>query len=282
MLNIFNPFNPVKKTATKVAKKTDSMAEPIRINTRMDMLEEGKRRGEEIVGVDSATVGQERADVRQKYKDLMSGNSIAQQQLAQQSNAMQRQQRANAAVSGGAGQMAAGQQQAMGRQAASDMANLRSQEFIQGLDKVDAQWRGATGDITKLTGQYGSILQGMQSTPTVGGPKGVFDSIICGELHRQGYMSDEVREKDRAYGKKLLATRPEVYVGYIYLATPVVRLMKKSKLFTKLISIPALKWANNMAGNKNLIGATISLVGEAICGFVGKLLLNNKEIRNEI
>ena len=265
---VSNVFNPKPEVETLPAGKAG------------EFLKAGEAKGEQLVGADASTVGQERADIRQKFKDLMSGNSIAQQQLAQQSNAMQRQARANAAVSGGAGQMAAGQQQAMSRQAASDMANLRSQEYQQALNKLETQYRGAAGDIAKLAGQYGSIGMGNQPVPTVQGPSGV--TIICTELYFQGYLTEELMAKDARYGAHIRATRPEIYMGYIYLATPVVRLMKKSKLFTKLISIPALKWANNMAGNKNLIGTTISLVGETICGFVGKLLLNNKEIRNEI
>jgi hypothetical protein len=129
-----------------------------------------------------------------------------------------------------------------------------------------------------LSGQAG-MEQGQQQLelagvkPNVPAPSSSpVGTVVCTELCRQGYMSPEVRKKDLSYGMEVLRTRPEVYYGYLFLATPVVKLMRKSPVFTKLISIPALAWAQNMAGQKNMTGKIISRIGEPVCGFVGKIL----------
>lgn len=240
-------------------------------------MKEGRRRGEELVGVDSATVGKERADVRQKYKDILEGKSIVKKEMKQDLATRQKQARAQSAVSGQS-QLAPAQQQAMGRQAASDMASARSKEYLGVLNKIEKQFRGAAGDISRLEGQYGSIGVGGQAPASGGGGGGM--SVVCTELHRQGFMSDYIKAKDEEYGAMMRRERMEVFVGYLFLAQPVVKLMKKSKVFTKLISIPALKWANNMAGNKNFTGAMISKYGEKFCGIVGNILMkyNMKEV----
>ena len=233
-------------------------------------LEAGRQRGETLVGTDSASIGKEREGIRQKYKDIVDGKSMVEKQMKQDLATRQKQARAAAAV-GGQGQLTAAQQQAMGRQAASDIAEARNQEYMNALNKVEKQYRGAAGDIARLEGQYGSIAVGGQAAPQVQAQGGL--TVICTELHKQGYLSDSMIKKDAEYGKFVRLNRPEVYIGYRFLADPVVRLMQKSKLFSKLVSIPAVKWAENMAGNYNFTGHAISKIGEAVCGFVGNYVI---------
>ena len=103
-------------------------------------------------------------------------------------------------------------------------------------------------------------------------------SVICSELYAQGYMSDEIKRKDEIYGKFIRKTRPEIYIGYRFLADPIVKLMKKSSLFTKFISVFGMAWARNMAGDKNLLGKLISNIGEPVCGLIGKVITYGKQI----
>lgn len=98
-------------------------------------------------------------------------------------------------------------------------------------------------------------------------------SVICTELHSQGVMSDEIYKEDSKYGIKLLGTNPFIMVGYVLWATYVVALMKKSKLFTKIISVPAMAWANNMAGNTNFLGKILKTIGEPICETIGRIYI---------
>jgi hypothetical protein len=111
--------------------------------------------------------------------------------------------------------------------------------------------------------------------------QGMMDSVICSELYRQGYISDEVLDSDREFGFYVRRYDPSVYIGYIKCALPVVRLMKKSKLFTKLISIPTLCWANWMHTGKGYTGRTIHNVGAFFCRFIGDIITAGR-FNNEI
>ena len=122
-----------------------------------------------------------------------------------------------------------------------------------------------------------ALMQGSRAEGTAANmPKapetsGFMGTVICTELYNQGYLSTEIILKDIAYGVHVRRHRPEVYVGYRLAATPIVKLMKKSKIFTKAVSMLAIPWAKNMAGESNLLGDLISNIGEPICGIIGKL-----------
>lgn len=120
-------------------------------------------------------------------------------------------------------------------------------------------------------GYAGLEVGGQQPAPPSSTGSGL-GTVICTELYFQGYMDYDTYRKDREYGRKVISEKPEVYLGYNFLAKPVVRLMKRSNLFTKLISYPAMKWADNMAGRYNTTGELISIVGEFICGLIGRCL----------
>jgi hypothetical protein len=98
------------------------------------------------------------------------------------------------------------------------------------------------------------------------------DSVICTELHRQGRMPTHIYLKDAEYGILLEQYYPEVLEGYHLLAKPVVKLMRASKLFSKLISYPALRWAYYIAGEEeSILGACIFHIGQPICAIIGKI-----------
>lgn len=96
-------------------------------------------------------------------------------------------------------------------------------------------------------------------------------TVICTELHRQGIMSDEVYKKDVAYGLKLKEVSPETFEGYQVWAKYVAKWMSKSKIITAIIKPFGMAWANNMAGNKNLLGTLILKVGIPTCKIIGKI-----------
>lgn len=79
---------------------------------------------------------------------------------------------------------------------------------------------------------------------------GADDSVICTELHRQGYETDEFMALDRKYGIR----QPEdVMAGYHAWAKPLVRLMQRSRMVTQIVrfvSAPVRKAiAYQMGGN---------------------------------
>jgi hypothetical protein len=105
---------------------------------------------------------------------------------------------------------------------------------------------------------------------------GFIATVICTELHRQGLMPDEIREADERFGRMISATSPETMLGYHYWAIPIVNLMQKSRLFTKIVWAVARPWAYHMAyemgslEKDNLLGKILMKVGAFISKTIGK------------
>lgn len=107
-------------------------------------------------------------------------------------------------------------------------------------------------------------------------------SVICTELHRQGYISDEVIRKDAMFGLNLYLYDPCVLLGYQVWANKVAKLMAKSKLLTKLLAPIGVAWAENIAGTRpNLTGKIILKVGIPLCRFIGSLVAR-KELKKKV
>lgn len=117
---------------------------------------------------------------------------------------------------------------------------------------------------------YGALAQGKDMQMPVQQSNG-FGTVICTELYKQGYYTNEILMHDIAYGAWMRKYRPEVYIGYRAWADYVVLGMQKSKAFSRVVAMLAVPWAKNMAGERNFLGAFISTVGEPICGMIGKL-----------
>jgi hypothetical protein len=101
-------------------------------------------------------------------------------------------------------------------------------------------------------------------------------TVICTELHRQGFMPDEIREADERFGRMISATSPETMLGYHYWAIPIVNLMQKSRLFTRIVWAVARPWAYHMAyemgsfEKDNLLGKILMKVGGFVSRVIGK------------
>lgn len=85
--------------------------------------------------------------------------------------------------------------------------------------------------------------------------------IICGELYRQGFLSEEVWEADQEFGKLLFKTHPRVMLGYTFWARNVVKYMKENPSHTKYLYRIFKPWTEQMAytmgiSNKyNIVGS---------------------------
>jgi len=124
-----------------------------------------------------------------------------------------------------------------------------------------------------------SLMQGAKgegtaaSRPAPPESKGLMDSVLCTELHRQGLMSRDLYLKDAAYGEYLKKYNPNVVVGYKFLAAPFVALMSKSSMFTSIMKYPILSWAKHIAGEKSSTwGHLCQNIGEPVCAIIGKLI----------
>lgn len=177
-------------------------------------------------------------------------------------------QLASSGVKGGA---ASGAVAEIGRQKDADIAaSLYGQQRQNIADERSLASNMLSGTTSMLFGGRGEGNAGnMSNFP---GMEGLFgDSVICTELFHQGLMDKETYKKDSAYGNSL---NIEIIVGYQFWAVPVVKLMKKSPRFTKLIKVPALKWAKHISGEESsLFGYVCQLMGEPLCGLLGKIVL---------
>ena len=98
-------------------------------------------------------------------------------------------------------------------------------------------------------------------------------TVICTELYKQGYLSNEVYINDAMYRNQV---SDEEYIGYRILADPIVARMKKSPLFTRVVSWIGVPTATEMAHRANnsikgtVMGKVMLSVFRPICGFVGR------------
>ncbi len=118
---------------------------------------------------------------------------------------------------------------------------------------------------TVLAPLAGGIIGGISSL--------VDDTVICTELERQGLISLSERDFSKLY--RLENLDEEVHAGYHRWASPVARMMRRSKIVTTLIRPLGVSWARTMANRveptvevsrtEKIIGAALILVGVPIC-----------------
>lgn len=108
------------------------------------------------------------------------------------------------------------------------------------------------------------------------GGGGFGGKIICGELYRQGFLSEEVWEADQEFGKLLFKTHPRVMLGYTFWARKVVKYMRENPTHTKYLYRVFKPWTEQMAytmgiSNKyNIVGSVTQKIG-----FVYSLIVYN-------
>ena len=227
----------------------------------------GQQRSQDLYGMSAQQVGPEVQDIISRRKQRMDTASPAASRALQMGNREIAQARSRAGQTGR--KLSAGEESQIGRAAQQGASEFQWQAEGQGLS-----------DYQKLVGNLASNMSSMElgyaqlgkagDAPAVPAPnKGLMGTVICTELYCQNLMDIETYLKDKKYGEQIIATRPHVYAGYILWAPTVVTLMKKSKLFTKIVAIPALAWAESMSGKKNLFGDFVRFGGEFICGVIG-------------
>lgn len=99
-------------------------------------------------------------------------------------------------------------------------------------------------------------------------------TVICSELHRQGYIPWNVLYLDGQHRVKTIDD--ETYKGYLRWAEPTVRLMKKSRVVTQLIRPFGVAWAHEMAHREDpkieghWLGKILIKIGVPICKRLGR------------
>jgi len=145
----------------------------------------------------------------------------------------------------------------------------------QAVDTGSAFGGDAVSDATDAVNSFAEAHGGEVGPGGDGGGGG--GGGICTELHRQGRISDEVYASDHAIGLRMATEQPNVVSGYHLWAIPVVKLMQRSKLVTKVVEPFGKAWANEMhyqetgKGKSSTLGRLIISIGVPVCGAIGKL-----------
>lgn len=231
-------------------------------------MSEGRKRAEELYGQDFKATGEDVKDIVRRRREAVDKLGPQSSRLRESRNRQLRMAKASGASQDQLAQIR--------RQAESGIADTEYGQYQQNLQNYQSLvgniLRGQTGMELGYGQLRGSSAMPMPPTQSGGGLLGGLGTVICSELYRRGYMSEEIYSKDQKYGRRMIVENPDVYFGYRFLADPVVRLMQKSDLFAWMVSIPAMCWARNMAGDHNITGKLISHFGEKLCGFVGRMI----------
>ncbi len=104
--------------------------------------------------------------------------------------------------------------------------------------------------------------------------KAVDDWVLCSELSRQGGLEKEILDEEWSYIRERITA--EEYAGYRIMADPAVKLMQKSRTFTRIISPFIRAFAYEMASRVNRdregneLGRVILGVGLPLCALIGR------------
>jgi hypothetical protein len=232
---------------------------------------EGMRLGEVGYGQKLPEIGSDIQRVRDLQRQRTEGSDPVSEAIRNQKAGNMATIQRNMAASGVKGGAVAGALDEVARRQDADIA---SSMYGQQAQNIGAERSLASNMLAGTT----SLIQGSRAEgaaanmPKAPETSGVLGTVICTELWHQGYYSTELYMHDIAYGVWVRKYKPNVYVGYRLWADPVVSLMKKSKLFSRMIATIAVPWARNMAGETNKLGAVVSLIGEPICGVLGLIV----------
>ena len=98
-------------------------------------------------------------------------------------------------------------------------------------------------------------------------------TVICTELHRQGLLPSETYEHDAQFGRMMMKYEPVTFLGYQVWGSKVAKLMKKSKIITKFVSLIAIPWARYISGENNFIGRMTYKIGIPLCYTIGRFMV---------
>lgn len=221
---------------------------------------EGLQFGQMLYGQGIADVGKEAADYSQMVKSRLNkdyAGADVQRQLSNQALAK------NQAKLGLSGTNALGAQEQLRRQGSMQAAQM-NQDY---QDKTLALYgKNISAKQSGLASQYlagKGVGQANTATPVAS----VSGSVICTELYRQKKISKLEYLKASTFGYNI---SPYTYFGYLTIAMPIVKLMKKSDKFSNLF----IGWAKSIAKQEpNLLTKALM----PLCWVVGYVRSIKKE-----
>ncbi len=172
----------------------------------------------------------------------------------------------------------AGQAAQIARGAEQDIAATAWSQEQEALGEYQKTISNVLSGQSTLELMWGGL--GAASMPQASGTSGGGGiTVICTELHRQGKMSDEMYAATATYGIIIKEEDPSIYVGYRLWADPIVRLMKKSELLSKVVSVPTLAWGRLQQNEETVFGEILKFIGVPFCRVLGNWRLKWQSIR---
>lgn len=174
-----------KKAASNVRSAATS-GNTVRSGDINSYLLQGRKRGEELTGINSADVGAKRGEIRSKYEDILNAPSRGSSRVMEAGQAAQKNLRSMQGQQGVSGGMANLQRLQLGQDYATKAGDVRQNEYMNALNKLEQQYRGGAKDIMTAEGQYGALGVGAKPNPVVDSQG---TSFICSKLKGLGLMS---------------------------------------------------------------------------------------------
>jgi hypothetical protein len=195
---------------------------------------EGLQLGQLLYGQGLGDVGAEAGDYSQKLRERLGVDSAEADRYRNQANSRLSKSANNLGI---AGASLGGAREQLYRQS-SMAASAQNQDY---KDKALAAVGKNIG--AKQQGIAGQYMAGKgigQAATPVAVPQYSSGSIICTELYNQGKLSKYHWMRSSVYGYSI---SPYTYFGYLTIAKPIVKLMKKSDKFSNLF----IGWAKSIA-----------------------------------
>lgn len=224
----------------------------------------GEQAASRLFGAQPYDIGQINQRVIQERTNMLNQVDPASTRIKQSANTQTRAAKAAAQASGR--QLSGEEQAQITRAAESDVGNQLYANRLQSLNQYSNMGSALASNVLGSTMGFGQLSQtGTAPAAPSGG------TVICTELYHQGKLGKNIYDLDAEYGITIRSQMPHVYAGYISWAPFIVKLMKKSKIVTSIVSFFAIPWAYHMAYDCSLFGRIINSVGIKICGLIGKM-----------
>jgi len=127
--------------------------------------------------------------------------------------------------------------------------------------------------IAKLVGELANVTAPTVTNTQTQKSSGKKLSVICTELHRQGYIEDDLYARG---SQKFYEANPVMARGYQFLAQPIVRKMVSNpKLCQFFLPWASARYDYVLLGKNSWRAGVMSLLGEPICFIVGLFIRSN-------
>mgnify|MGYP003624443493 CR=1 FL=1 len=143
-----------------------------------------------------------------------------------------------------------------------NMDNTVAGEGFYSFSSIVARFQNSNGSLDECVACSSNTYTGIGVVGSGGGQK-----IICNELYRQGFLTEEMWDADERFGEMMFEKDPKLVIGYQMWACKVVKYIRKYPQHTKYLYILAKPWTEYMGyemgiiDKQNYIGKILQKLG---------------------